>query len=66
MYFDSFTDFIAMGGHGTFVWMAYACFLMVIIWNLVSPAIRRRQVLESARRYWRRVDAESQSTESPS
>ena len=55
-----------MGGHGAFVWMAYACFLMVIIWNFVSPAIRRRQVLESARRYWRRVDAESQRTESQS
>ena len=49
-----------MGGHGFFVWLAYAFFLIVIIWNLVSPVIRRRQVLESARRYWRRADAENQ------
>ena len=61
MYFDSFADFAAMGGHGTFVWLAYSFFLIVIIWNLVLPQIRRRQVLESAHRYWLRADAEKQS-----
>lgn len=57
MYFDSFSEFLAMGGHGLFVWLAYAAFLLVVTWNLLAPKIRRRQVVESVKRYWRREDA---------
>jgi|SaaInlV_100m_DNA_5_1039725.scaffolds.fasta_scaffold12996_2 heme exporter protein D len=54
MYFDSFSEFLAMGDHGLYVWMAYAAFLILIIWNLVTPQLRRRRVLDSVGRYWRR------------
>ena len=58
MYFDSFADLIAMDGHGVFVWLAYASFLLIIVWNLLAPKFRRKQVLESAKRYWHRVEAQ--------
>ena len=30
MQFDSFADFIAMGGHGPYVWMAYGATFLVL------------------------------------
>lgn len=64
MYFDSFAEFIAMGGHGQYVWMAYAAFLIIVCWNLLAPKLRRRQVLESVTRYWRRQELNSSKPES--
>ena len=60
MYFDSFSAFIDMGGHGFYVWIAYASFVLIFVWNLVTIKLRRRKVVESARRYWLRADAKSQ------
>ncbi len=59
MYFDSFSDFLAMGDHGFYVWLAYGAYLILIIWNLIGAGLRRRQVLESLGRYWRRELANS-------
>lgn len=55
MYFDSWSEFFAMGGHGLYVWLAWGFFLMVILWNLVAPLMAKTQVLKSVRRHWRRV-----------
>ena len=59
MYFDSFAEFIAMGGHGLYVWMAYAAFLIILCWNVMAPKLRRRQVLETVARHWRRQELNS-------
>ena len=43
MYFDGFEEFIAMGGHGLYVWMAYGVVAVsVSIWLLVQTQRRRR------------------------
>ncbi|MFK8020127.1 MAG: heme exporter protein CcmD [Pseudomonadales bacterium] len=43
MYFDSVEEFIAMGGHGLYVWMAYGVVAAsVSIWLLVQTQRRRR------------------------
>ena len=52
MYFDSFHDFITMGGHGLYVWLSYGIFaviLICLIWRLKS---HRRQMIKSARKTW--------------
>ena len=50
-YFDSLADFIAMGGHGLYVWMSYAVGAGVFLFNLLSPyLIRKRLVTEHKRR----------------
>ena len=54
MYFSSFNEFLAMGGHGLYVWMAYGIFLTIIAWNIFMVRANRRQALERARKTWRR------------
>lgn len=45
MYFDSFSEFIAMGGHGFYVWLAYGVTGFALITWLAMQAKRRRTVL---------------------
>ena len=53
MYFESWAEFIRMGGHGAYVWSAYALALMVVIYNLSAPFLARRRVLSEIRRLHR-------------
>jgi len=49
--FESFADFIDMGGHGLYVWLSYAIALIVIVMNIVNPLMQKRQIFsEQARR----------------
>ncbi len=50
MYFDSWSGFLAMGGHGFYVWSAYAFALAVLAYNLISPFMAKRRVIEKVRR----------------
>lgn len=43
MSFSSFSDFIAMGGHGLFVWSAYSITLIVIVGNFVWPVVLQKR-----------------------
>lgn len=54
MSFDSFSDFLAMGGHGLYVWLSYAIALFVIVINLVSPVLRKKQLVSELIRRLRR------------
>jgi len=57
MSFDSFADFIAMGGHGLFVWSAYAITLAVFLGNLVHPIVGRRRFFQTQKQVLRREEA---------
>jgi len=52
--FDSFGDFLAMGGHGLYVWLAYGASLLVIGANVVSVRRERRRFFTDARALQRR------------
>ncbi|MFT0211927.1 heme exporter protein CcmD [Pseudomonas sp. F1_0610] len=54
MYFSSFSDFLAMGNHGFYVWLAFGITFAVMIINLLLPIISRGQYLKSAARQLRR------------
>ena len=43
MTFDSWQAFIAMGGHGLYVWMAYSAALALLIANLAGLRAERRR-----------------------
>ena len=45
MSFDSLAAFVAMDGHGGYVWSAYALALGVVLFIIVSPLRRRRRFL---------------------
>lgn len=50
MYFDSWSGFLAMEGHGLYVWSAYALALAVIAYNLIAPLMAKRRVVAQVRR----------------
>ena len=54
MSFDSFSDFLAMGKHGFYVWTAYGICLAVIVINVASPLLARRRYLQQEARRLRR------------
>ncbi len=45
MYFDSLQAALHMGGHGFFVWTAYAVTVVTIAAILITPVLRRRRFL---------------------
>lgn len=44
--FDSFSDFLAMGGYASYVWSAYAFFILVLIFNVWQPIQSRKKYLK--------------------
>lgn len=50
MAFDSFSAFIAMDGHGPYVWACYAVFLVLVAGMMIWSARRNRAVIEECRR----------------
>ena len=62
MQFDSFSDAIAMGGHGTYVWGAYAITLVVVMIILLRPIVATRQLQGEIRRASARQSAQSQGS----
>ena len=63
MQFDSLSDAIAMGGHGPYVWGAYAITLVVVMIILVRPIMATRQLQGEIRRASARQSAQSVSSE---
>lgn len=49
MHFDSFSDFLAMGGYAAYVWSAFGLtyFSMAILW--VASVRRKKQILNQVR-----------------
>ena len=44
------SEFLAMGGHGPYVWTAYGITLAILIWNVWSAsALLRRNLRRAAR-----------------
>ncbi len=54
MAFESFADFLDMGGHGLYVWLCYALGLLVILGNLLMPQRQSKQIQRELRRRIRR------------
>ena len=48
--FDSFADFVAMNGHGPYVWAAYAITFTALIYLLVSPVLQRRAFIKQQKK----------------
>lgn len=57
MYFDSFSDFLAMGNHALYVWSAYGVTLAIVLWNVLQPWRQRRRLLREQAALLRREQA---------
>ncbi|WP_313243248.1 heme exporter protein CcmD [Stutzerimonas nitrititolerans] len=56
MNFSSFSEFIAMGNHGLYVWSSYGISLAVLVLNVVLPMLARRRYLQDEARRLRREE----------
>lgn len=56
MNFSSFSEFIAMGSHGLYVWTSYGISLAVLILNVALPVMARRRYLQDEARRLRREE----------
>ena len=54
MSFASFSEFLAMGHHGVYVWTAYGISLAVLALNVALPVLSRRRYLQEEARRLRR------------
>ncbi|NQD38217.1 heme exporter protein CcmD [Permianibacter sp. IMCC34836] len=61
--FSSFADFLAMGGHGFYVWLAYGVGLLIFLFLLLEPVVRRRQLRTRLQAFYRREQLDAQSDE---
>ncbi|WP_417584098.1 heme exporter protein CcmD [Nitrincola sp.] len=59
MSFESFSDFLAMGGHGLYVWSSYALGLVVLLANVISPMMTRKRLITEQLRRIRREETTS-------
>lgn len=64
MQFESFQEFMVMGGHGPFVWVAYLAFVLVIAGSFTAVRLQYRSIVAQQRRLARLDDnAEKRSQE---
>jgi len=56
MQFADFSEFLAMGGHGLYVWVAYGVAVLVFAFNLVTPMLKRRRFFVEQARQQRREE----------
>ena len=56
MSFASFSEFVAMGNHGLYVWSAYGISLLVLAVNVAAPLLARRRYLQDEARRLRREE----------
>jgi heme exporter protein D len=55
------TEFLAMGGHGLYVWLSYGAALAVVLYNLLSVRRRERRYVRDYRDRERRHAASRDS-----
>ncbi|HTN32129.1 MAG TPA: heme exporter protein CcmD [Pseudomonas sp.] len=56
MNFASFSEFLAMGNHGVYVWTSYGAGLLVVLINIALPLLGRRRYLQDEARRLRREE----------
>ena len=54
MFFDSFSSFLEMGGHGLYVWASYGLAALIVAVNFISPVLSRKKVIKDIQRQYRR------------
>jgi len=60
MAFVSFTEFLAMGGHGLYVWCAYGVFAVLVLCLLIRPLVLQKKLLKDLNSQMQREQTRSQ------
>ena len=62
--FESIADFIAMNGHGSYVWASYAITFAVLIFLLVSPLLQKKAFVKQLQKQQKLTQANTVASES--
>jgi len=62
--FESIADFIAMNGHGSYVWASYAITFAVLIFLLISPLVQKRAFVKQQQKQQKLAQANDIAHES--
>jgi len=65
MSFETIQDFIAMGGHGPYVWSAWSIAAVVLAWNVIAPMRLRRRVVAEQRALYLREAMHRETAQPP-
>lgn len=60
MAFSSWAEFIAMGGHGVYVWFSYALATAVIAFMFIEPIVNKHNFIKQQRSQLRRQARETE------
>ena len=63
MNFESFTEFLLMGGHGLYVWLSYGVGLFIIVLVYIQPILARRSIIQELSQRQRREAQNKASNE---
>ncbi|HEY8569802.1 heme exporter protein CcmD [Microbulbifer sp.] len=55
--FDDFASFLAMSGHGPYVWISYGVTIAVLVALVLVPLLRQRKMREQFQRQIRQEEA---------
>ena len=61
IYWHSFSDFLAMGGYGLYVWGSFAVTALILV---IEPWLATRRLRQTRRRLSRQLQAETRRNES--
>ncbi len=61
LHFDSFQDFIAMGGHGFYVWLCYGVVLFSLIFYFYQSKQTSQKRIKELKVFYKRLDLEASS-----
>ena len=62
--FESIADFIAMNGHGPYVWASYTITFAVLIFLLISPLLQKKAFVKQQQKQQKLAQANDISRES--
>jgi heme exporter protein D len=57
--FESLADFIAMSGHGPYVWASYAITFVALIFLLVNPLLQKKALVKQQKKLHKLAQAGS-------
>ncbi|MDQ7727946.1 heme exporter protein CcmD [Halomonas sp. SpR8] len=57
MAFDSFSEFLAMGGHAPYVWSAWGVTALLLLATVWHARVEQRQLIKGLRRRVRRENS---------
>lgn len=59
--FESFADFMAMNGHGPYVWSAYIITFVVLVFLLISPLMQKKAFIKQQKKQQKLAQANKAS-----